>query len=275
MRTKYTARELKKLKPGEYAVIDRGRFEVFCETNGGNLQKLRVAAKMKKEDLAEVVERIQSILFVTEDTTVDTEARAPVLMLSISSTTFSGITTCSRSTPTLKDPRKTTMAKPTKAEVQTQFKEVVKGVPNHVVCRAMNAAGSGTNWHGCTKAHLLESWDHWVDGDSWCSLKGNDAFERFKKQLVIEVDRYKEEKRLKDESKVTQERELKANLEALKKELVLANEAHRQAKALSPPTLHQLKAFDYIVKTIRSKVHNLEFAIRTHPLTPKAERYAD
>jgi hypothetical protein len=73
VRTKYTARELKKLKPGEYAVIDRGRFEVFCETNGGNLQKLRVASKMKKEDLAEIVERVQSILFVTDDTTVDTE----------------------------------------------------------------------------------------------------------------------------------------------------------------------------------------------------------
>jgi hypothetical protein len=167
------------------------------------------------------------------------------------------------------------MAKPTKTEVQTQFKEIVKGVPNHVVCRAMNAVGSGSNWHGCTKAHLLESWESWLKGDSWCSLKGDEAFEKFKKELIAQVDRYKEEKRLKEESKATQDRELKANLAALKKELVLATEALRQAKALSPPTMHQVAAFAYIVEAVESKIHNLEFKIRTHPLTPKAERYAD
>lgn len=72
---KYTKSDLKKmqeLQMSESCFIDKGRFEVFCETNGENLQQLRVPTKMSKKDLAKVVEDVQSILFIN-DGTVDTE----------------------------------------------------------------------------------------------------------------------------------------------------------------------------------------------------------
>lgn len=64
--------KMQSIRPSESCFIDKGRFEVFCETNGENLQQLRVPRKMSKKDLAKVVEDIQSILFVN-DGTVDTE----------------------------------------------------------------------------------------------------------------------------------------------------------------------------------------------------------
>jgi hypothetical protein len=72
---KYTKADLKKMKElqmSESCFVDKGRFEVFCETNDGNLQQLRNPKKMSKKDLAQVVEDVQSILFVS-DGAVDTE----------------------------------------------------------------------------------------------------------------------------------------------------------------------------------------------------------
>lgn len=173
-------------------------------------------------------------------------------------------------------PKTQNQSKPSAEDMKAKFLTVVKGIPNHVVCRAMNELSTGTNWHGCTKTDLSESWGRWTLDDSWNSIPSRvSAFDEFEKLLAKHVDAYAAEKKAKAESKQEHDRMLKANLESLKKELVLAKEALRQAKALSPPTIHQQAAFDYIVDRMEANVGTVEFKIRTHPLTPTKERYGD
>lgn len=166
--------------------------------------------------------------------------------------------------------------KPSADDAKARFLALVKGIPNHVVCRAMNALSNGTNWHGCTKTDLADSWGRWTFNESWNGIPDRaSAFDDFKVLLTKHVDAYAAEKKAKANSKQEHDNMLKANLAALKKELVLAQEALRQAKALSPPTAHQIAAFNYIVDRMEANVNTVEFKIRTHPLTPMKERYGD